>query len=315
MSPSIVRGTLLLGAALIALPLTAQAPPARQGLLSLPEGRIFYEVVGQGDPIVVIHGGPGLDHAYLRPGLDVLTGVGSLVYYDQRGTGRSTMAVDSTTISWDAFVRDIDELRQILGYDRITVLGHSFGALLALDYARRHPDRTRALILMNPVEPGGRWRSATTARLAAARTSADSAAMAELAVSPAFQARDPATMSRYYRLAFKATVRDTSRLDGVDLDLARSTARYGPDVARLLGTSLGAVDWWAELGAVQMPVLVVHGRSDAAPLTMAEELAEAFPQGRLAVLETGHFPYVEDAGGLVAAVTTFLAAVEAREEP
>jgi pimeloyl-ACP methyl ester carboxylesterase len=66
----------------------ALSAQSRQGLLSLPEGRLFYEVVGTGDPIFVVHGGPGLDHRYLRPGLDVLASSHALVYYDQRGTGR-----------------------------------------------------------------------------------------------------------------------------------------------------------------------------------------------------------------------------------
>ena len=71
-------GALLLMAA-IAIPASGQA---RQGLLSLPDGRIFYEAVGSGEPIIVIHGGPGLDHNYLRPGLDVLASGNRLVYYD-----------------------------------------------------------------------------------------------------------------------------------------------------------------------------------------------------------------------------------------
>ncbi|MEQ9398353.1 MAG: alpha/beta fold hydrolase [Longimicrobiales bacterium] len=293
----------------VAVPVTGQGLPARQGVLSLDEGRLFYEIVGSGPPIVVIHGGPGLDHQYLRPGLDVLASAGQLVYYDQRGTGRSEAELDSASIGWDAFVDDVERLREALGHDRITVLGHSFGGFLALDYARRHPDRTRALILMNMPEPGQRWRTATGERLAAGRTEADAARLAELAATPGFEARDAATMSEYYRTSFRAIVRDPERLERVNLDLSGRTARNGPDVARLLGTSLGAIDWWDRLPGIDVPALVVHGLADAPPEAMARELAGALPQGRLALLETGHFPYVEDPTALLAAVTTFLTAV------
>ena len=139
-------------------PLDASAQRARQGLLSLETARIFYEVVGEGEPIIVVHGGPGLDHEYLQPGLDALAIRSTLIYYDQRGTGRSAAALDSTAINLDAFIEDIDALRQALGYERVSVLAHSWGALLGIEYAARHPEAIRGLILMNPVEPGTRFR-------------------------------------------------------------------------------------------------------------------------------------------------------------
>lgn len=294
--------------ALLSVP-SGVAGQARQGLLSLPTGRLYYEVVGEGDPVVVVHGGPGLDHNYLRPGLDVLGSSRTLVYYDQRGTGRSDADLDSASINLHAFVQDIEELRQVLGYGRITVLGHSFGGLIAMGYALAHPDRVRALILMNTVEPGSRWASQTQERSAASRTPADSAALADLAASPGYQGRDPATMSEVYRVAFRGTMRDPALVGELDLSLAGSTAQNGPDVQRLLGGSMAGLDWWDRLPELTMPVLVVHGRFDPLPLSMAEALVDALPQGRLAVLETGHFPYVEDPGGLASAVAGFLAGV------
>ena len=80
------------------------AQTSRQGLLSLEDGRIFYEVIGSGAPIVVIHGGPGLDHNYLQPGLDILSSRNALVYYDQRGTGRSEATLAPDVVNLDAFV-------------------------------------------------------------------------------------------------------------------------------------------------------------------------------------------------------------------
>lgn len=283
----------------------------RQGLMSLDDARIFYEVVGEGTPILVVHGGPGLDHAYLRPGLDVLAPHGALAYYDQRGTGRSTVvALDSATINLDAFIRDMDQLRATLGHEEMVVLGHSFGGVLALAYARAHPERTRGLILLDTAEPGSRWAGAAATRLSSARTPEDSATLAELAGSEAFEARDPQTMSRYYRTAFRATMRDPDRVGELDLDLAGTTARNGPEVARLLGASMGTVDWWDDLPAIQVPTLVLHGRYDAMPVAMARALADSLPDARYVELQGGHFPWLSDAPGLVAAVTSFLASLE-----
>lgn len=298
---------LLLPSAIVTAAADVGAQTARQGLLSLDDARIFYEVVGSGEPIVVVHGGPGLDHEYLQPGLDALGTRNTLVYYDQRGTGRSTAELDESAINLDAFVEDIDRLREALGYDHVSVLSHSVGAFIALEYARRYPDRTRALILMNPVEPGSRYREETMERLERRRSQEVVEEMARIRESEGFEARDPATLSRFYRLSFRPVVEDPDVVERLDLDLADTTARQGQDVARLLGTSLGTVEWWDRLSAIETPTLVLHGRHDAPPTDMARELAEAFPLGTFTVLDSGHFPYVEDRQGLLSAVSSFFA--------
>jgi proline iminopeptidase len=287
------------------VPADASAQRARQGLLSLETARIFYEVVGEGEPIIVIHGGPGLDHSYLQPGLDALAIRHALVYYDQRGTGRSVAALDSTAINLDAFVADINALREALGYDRVSLLAHSWGALVGIEYAARHPESVRGLILMNPVEPGSRFREQLAVRQQSARTAEDSTELATLSALEGFEARDPATLSQWYRVMFRQTLRDRARIDELQLDLAESTAKNGPDVAQLIGTSIGELDWWDRLPTIQVPTLVLHGQYDVLPLAMSQALAGAFPAGRVVVLESGHFPYVEARDALLSAVSSF----------
>ena len=278
---------------------------ARQGLLSLESARIFYEVVGEGEPIIVVHGGPGLDHSYLQPGLDALATRNSLVYYDQRGSGRSVASLDSTGINLDAFVEDIDALRQALGFERVSLLTHSWGALLGLEYAARHPEAVRALILMSPIEPGARFRDEQEARRRAAQTPEDSTELAALTATEGFAARDPATVSQVYRILYRQTLRERARIDELELDLAEATAKNGADVARLLGESMGEVDWWDRLPSIQVPTLVLHGRYDVVPYAMSQALAQAMGQARVVVLESGHFPYLEARDSLLSAVSSF----------
>ena len=114
-------------------------------------------------------------------------------------------------------------------------------------------------------------------------------------------------------MAFRATFRDRARVEELDLDLSERTAKNGQDVARLLGESLGmgsdGIDWWDRLPDIAAPTLVVHGRYDTPPVAMARALSEALPRGSLAVLNSGHFPYIEDAGGLTSAIAGFLGAL------
>jgi proline iminopeptidase len=288
-------------------PLHVSGQRARQGLLTLGDARLFYEVLGDGDPIIVVHGGPGLDHSYLRPGLDALATRNTVIYYDQRATGRSTAELVDGTINLDAFVTDIDALRQVLGYQEVSVLGHSFGALIALEYAVRYPDNTRSVILMNPVEPGRRFEEVTAQRQRDRALPEDAEEMAELRASEGFFARDPATLSQVYRVAFRQVLKDRELIDQIDLELAVATARNGQDVAALIGASLGVVDWWDRLGEIEVPTLVLHGRYDVPPVEMSQALAEAISAGTFEVLDSGHFPYIEDRNGLFSAISGFFA--------
>lgn len=285
----------------------ASAQRARQGLLSMEDARLFYEIVGSGEPMIVVHGGPGLDHSYLQPGLDALATRNTLVYYDQRGTGRSSADLVESAINIEKFVDDIEALRQTLGFEQVSVLGHSFGSLIAIQYALRYPDALRALILMNPVEPGSRYREQTTERQRARATEEDTAQMEELVATEGFAARDPATLSEVYRVAFRQLLRDRDKINDLALTLSSTTAQNGQDVAALLGASLGEVDWWDRLPDISTPTLVLHGRYDAPPLDMSRELAETLPVGTFEVLNTGHFPYLEDRDALLSAISGFFA--------
>ena len=284
---------------------TTSAQRARQGILSLEDTRLFYEVMGSGDPIFIVHGGPGLDHEYLQPGLDALGRTNTLVYYDQRGIGLSTGELDPSTINMEALVDDIDMLRQVLGYQEISVLTHSSGIFIGLEYASRYPDNLRSLILMNPIDLGTQYSDQEATRRRVAGTVEDSTELANLRASEGFEARNPGTLSQVNRVLFRQALRDPARVSDLSLDLAEATARNGEDVRRLIELSTGGIDWWGRVSEINVPTLVLHGRYDLVPAGVSRDLAEALPQGRLTVLNSGHFPYLEDPDGLQSAVSGF----------
>src|SRR5918912_3231580 len=95
---------------------------------------MFVEEVGSGFPLIVLHGGPGLDHTNFRPWLDPLGDDFGLLYVDERGQGRSER-VDPKTLSLEVFARDVDLLAEALGLERFALLGHSFGAIVTTWHA------------------------------------------------------------------------------------------------------------------------------------------------------------------------------------
>ena len=117
---------------------------------------LFERRVGEGTPVVVLHGGPGADHAYLRPGFDAIASGRTLIYYEQRGGGESPVSRE-TPVGWKEQVADLDALRELWGMDSLTLAGYSWGGLLAILYAVHHPDRVSRLALVSPAPA---WREA-----------------------------------------------------------------------------------------------------------------------------------------------------------
>src|SRR3972149_6036360 len=127
---------------------------------------LFVKVIGQGYPLVLMHGGPGLDHTSLLP-LQPLAEQFTLIFYDHRCNGRSEGA-EVSSMTFENLTGDADALRQTLGFDRWAVLGHSFGGMVALEYALRYPERVSHLMLMDTCGDIG-WVQQNAPRLLAKR--------------------------------------------------------------------------------------------------------------------------------------------------
>ncbi|HET8841003.1 MAG TPA: alpha/beta fold hydrolase, partial [Ktedonobacteraceae bacterium] len=110
---------------------------------------VFTVMLGSGRPILFLHGGSGFDHTYFRPWLDSLGEQAQLIYYDQFGQGRSTRPASYEDITMAGWADEADALRSALGFERITLFGHSFGGFIAQEYALRHGDHLDGLILSN----------------------------------------------------------------------------------------------------------------------------------------------------------------------
>ncbi len=104
---------------------------------------------GQGPALLVMHGAIGIDHTHLRPWLAPLTRHAEVICYDSRGNGRSKLSGSRDAISVDSLCAGVENLRAALGLERMAILGHSGGASIALDYARRYPHRVRGLVLVS----------------------------------------------------------------------------------------------------------------------------------------------------------------------
>ena len=293
---------------------TGQVPPtAHEGYLDAGGGvRLFYRAVGAGrDTVVVLHGGPGFTMSYLAADLEPLAARHVLLFYDQRGTGRSTLVTDSTALDAQRFADDLETLRRQFKLQRLTLLGHSWGAAVAALYAARYPERVGRLLIVGPI-PARRVQLARAfGDLNARRDSATQRRMEELRAARLAKPGDAAACRAYYDVWFLPAYSDAAAARRSRGDFCAGTPEALTNklksVDRFTMPSLGEWDWRPALHAVAAPALVIHGTVEFIPLESAREWAAALPSGRLLLLDgSGHFPYLEVPERFFAATETFL---------
>jgi proline iminopeptidase len=248
---------------------------------------LFERRIGDGPPVVVLHGGPGAHHDYLLPGFDRLATGRTLIYYDQRGGGRSAVPRD-VPVGWREQVADLEALRQLWGLEQLALVGYSWGGLLALLYALEHPDRVSHLALVSPAPCWRAARAEFESRFAARSAAPRIAAMrAELAAS-GLKDRDPeAYRRRLFELSVAGYFHDPGKVG--DLTPFRVTGRTQQEVWE----SLGDFDLRPRLGSLRVPAIVLHGDDDPIPAASAETLARGLGAPFHLLPDCGHVPQVE----------------------
>jgi len=320
-----VRQRTLAGLALVSLAYgcaSTGSPPHRasdsaSGFVSGAGGvKLYYVLDGTaGDTLVVLHGGPGLNLETVRPDLAPLAHRHHVLYFDQRGSGRSEMP-DSLQLTADAMVEDLETLRRTFRLERMTLLGHSWGGGLALLYAVRYPSRVRRLVLVGSLPLRGLpWGEQYFAMQTARRGSAEETRRAALdSVIPSAADPYPACREqmRLFLRGVAATPEGAGRIHGDGCAGTPQNLRAHGLVNRLVFQSIatdsgGSWDWRGRMAALAMPALVIHGADDPLPLGSAEELAAALPGSRLVVIPSaGHYPHAEQPEAFFPAVESFL---------
>jgi proline iminopeptidase len=286
----------------------AQAKPAvrttvREGYVTTSDSaRLFYRVMGQrGDTIIAIHGGPGVDLESIANDFAPLAEKHVVIFYDQRGTGRSELPKDTTRLVVQRQIADLDEVRRHFGAQSVTLVAHSYGPLLAASYALEHPQAVRRMVFFGPVPPrrGDFWKrfgASMNERL-------DSAARAR-AADASRRLSDPNADTRqacrdYWAVGMRPRLAEPDRtLPLIRSDLCASDPagiRYGLTITnRVVMASYGNWDLRERLTRLDVPTLVVHGEQESIPMDLVGEWVTSLPHARLVrVPNAAHFTYAE----------------------
>jgi proline iminopeptidase len=267
---------------------------------------LYVDVVGTGEPLVLMHGGPSAD-LWTLGAFRKLADQFTLVFYDHRCNGRS-LGMPVSSMTWENLTADAEALREHLGFSRWSVLGHSFGGHVALEYALRHPGSVSKLVLMD-TGADGRWaRDNAPALLARRGVPAEKVELVRRWFHGEFTKRE--FLPIFWKIS--SVYSGTAGLGGVVREVAtggwRTRMRAEPLIhaGRELMVGWSVVDRLAEITA---PTLVIAGSEDFVfPPECQQELAAGIPGSRLALVDgAGHDPQDEQPAKVLPVVRAFLA--------
>ena len=291
----------------------ASAPGPREARFTTRDGvNIFYRVVGRGEPAVVfVHGGPGGSMADGGHEMEPLATGRTLVLYDQRGSGRSDLISDPSRLNLDANVEDLEQLRAHLGFNRIALIGLSWGAGLATAYASKYGAHVERMVLLSPMAPTrqlsrdrnahindvlGPDRIAQRRANNQKRATASDAELVELC-REFFRIMEPVYVKHPERVAPERGDRCPSA------DVIRN-ARVVLDST---WASLGEFDFRPALSKLTMQVLVIEGADTNVPLDATRVWAASAPNARLLLIpDAGHMNWRDQPEAFRKAVDEFL---------
>jgi proline iminopeptidase len=268
---------------------------------------LFVKVTGHGYPLVLMHGGPGVDHTTMLP-FQPLGDHYTLVFYDHRCNGRSEGAVVSS-MTWENLTADAEALRQMLGFDQWAVLGHSFGGMVALEYALRYPQSLSHLVLMDTCGDS-RWVQQNAPQILAKRGYGPATVkMAQRFFNGQIAPNEMTVAMRkfggayYHRLNPLKLAREV--LSGLRMKRRPEALIFG------FGQLLKGWTVMDRLNEIKVPTLIVAGRDDFQfPPEHQAALATGITNARLEIIErAGHNVQSERPAEVMEAVKGFIVAV------
>ena len=270
---------------------------AGQGWVEVTGGRVWYEVVGSGEatPLLVLHGGPGFTHEYVRS-LEALGDERTVVFYDQLGCGRSDRPDDLSLWTVERHLEELELVRQALDLKSVHIFGQSWGSMLATDYALTQPSGVRSYVMASPCISIPRW-VADAARLKALLPAED------IATIDRHEAGGFTTCPEYMAAMLVYYKRHVCRLDPWPIEVERAFHTYGPVVYETMwgpseftvSGNLADFDRSSRLAEIRVPALFTCCRHDEATPETVAWYSGQLPGSKLVVFEqSSHMCHLEE---------------------
>jgi proline iminopeptidase len=261
--------------------------------------KIWIEVEGNGEPLLLIPGGPGDAH-YFHPEFSILASICKVICFDAFGRGKSDRAKDLKEYSFNRDVDDIEGLRKALGFETMNLLGHSYGGMVAQAYALKYPNRVKKLILSNTLFSAEMWQANNDNCNYEIRNQYPEIWDSLMIVrSQGFHSKDKIHYSLYGEVPgglfyWYNAGKAENIIHNTNTDVYYTIA--GEDCDFLIGGDITNIDFRTDLKKLKMPMLIMAGRFDRVALPrFSVQFKQYAPQAEFVMFEkSGHQPFVEE---------------------
>ncbi len=295
----------------------AQSTPAsgnnpEGNFVTVNGAKLWYQMVGKGEPLLLIAGGPGVSHSYLQPWFSALSDSYRVIYFDAFGRGKSDRAKSDSEYTFQRDVEDIEGLRRELNLGKINVLGHSYGGLVAQAYALKYPDSVNKLILSNTLFDAEMWQANNDNCNYEIRNQFPEIweQLQELRAQGLHS-----SAKEHQELYGKVPLGLFYFYNGSNAD--KVTPEINPDVYYmiagddcdfLIGGDIAKLDFRTQLKNLQMPILILASRFDRISLPrFSVQFKQYAPQAKFVMFEkSGHFPFIEETDKMFEVLRKFL---------
>jgi len=265
----------------------------KEGFVNVNNISLYYKIIGKGEPVVVLHGGPGSDHNSVIQ-FNELADEFQVIYYDQRASGNSSGATDPASITINNFVEDLEGLRSHLKLGKINLIGFSWGATLAMYYGIKYPGNLKSLIIAGTGGANKEHFNEYFLNLQSRTTEDDRKTLGEIEKLESFKNQEAEVVQKYWRLILKPFFKDTSLVNEVDLTFGKNTLKNQAGIGKLLMDDLSDFDIYNELSAIKCPALIIHGTYDPFPGEGAYKVHKQIQSSKLVIMEdAGHFMFID----------------------
>jgi proline iminopeptidase len=291
-----------------------------EGFVDVGDVLIYYKALGAGEPLVILHGGPGASHDYLLPYLLPLAKTNRLVFIDERGSGRSTKLDDPSGYTVESMADDVEAVRQALHLEKISLLGHSYGGVVAQAYALKHQEHLSHLILASTFHSTRQLNDAFRRMVAAMKPELRDRIEA-LEKAGLYGNGKDFEQNRYAEAYMVAAWGEgyfpylyrrhpdpnfaPAASGAMSWDLYREM--WGSHGEFVVDGNLASVEYADRLGSIRVPTLITVGDHDECDPAIARDMQRCIPGSQLVVLpESGHMTFVDQPSLFLKAVDDFV---------
>lgn len=294
----------------------AQAPTVKHppgAYATINGAKLWYETEGQGEPLILISGGPGDPHAVFHPFFSRLADRYQVIYFDPFGVGKSDRAKAPKEYTFARHVEDLEGLRRALGLARVNLFGQSFGGMVAQAYAIKYPQAVGRLILADTFYSGEMWQANNDSCNYEIRNQYPEVwDELQRLRAKGLRSSAPEHQKLYYSVPLGLFYfHDASKAALLPKEQGNNDVYYavaGNDADFQVGGDIAALDFRPDLPKLKMPILVIAGRFDRVSLPhYAVQFKQYLPQARVMMMEeSGHFSFIEEPDQTLALLRDFL---------